>query len=493
MPALDESLRALRDNASADLAIVRELAAVVRGLGGRAFLVGGCVRDALLGRPCHDFDVEVYGVPAARLEAELGARWPLDKVGAAFGIVKLKHHDVDVALPRSENRLGAGHRDFAVASDPDLSPAEAASRRDFTLNAVLCDPLTLELLDPWNGVGDLRRGVLRHVSEHFAEDPLRVLRAMQFLARLPFLSPAPETVALCATMTQEALPRERLAGEWEKLLLQGAAPSRGLAFLRDCGWLRFYPELAALCGCPQDPVFHPEGDVWTHTLLALDAAAALRCGEREDDLAVAAAALCHDLGKPAVTARGEDGRWHAYEHEVRGVGPTRAFVRRLWNQPRFEDLVARLVEAHMRPIALVLSDAGDRAYRRLAVQVGRLDLLADVAECDVRATTPPGGAPSAHPSLALVRAFREKCAALAVDRAPPPPIVLGRHLLARGMSPGPSFGPILKECYEAQLAGEIRDEATGAAFLDALLAHREAGTDPVKNPRPAGTSANGSW
>ena len=414
--------------------------------------------------------------------------------------------DVSDALKVNVNLLWEEGEDFCVdeaAFEYALSGLDGLAVRggwvympfgvlDFG-SPMVSDPLTLELLDPWNGVGDLRRGVLRHVSEHFAEDPLRVLRAMQFLARLPFLSPAPETVALCATMTQEALPRERLAGEWEKLLLQGAAPSRGLAFLRDCGWLRFYPELAALCGCPQDPVFHPEGDVWTHTLLALDAAAALRCGEREDDLAVAAAALCHDLGKPAVTARGEDGRWHAYEHEVRGVGPTRAFVRRLWNQPRFEDLVARLVEAHMRPIALVLSDAGDRAYRRLAVQVGRLDLLADVAECDVRATTPPGGAPSAHPSLALVRAFREKCAALAVDRAPPPPIVLGRHLLARGMSPGPSFGPILKECYEAQLAGEIRDEATGAAFLDALLAHREAGTDPVKNPRPAGTSANGSW
>ena len=294
---------------------------------------------------------------------------------------------------------------------------------------------------------------------------------MQFLARLPFLSAAPETVALCATMTQEALPRERLAGEWEKLLLQGAVPSRGLSFLRDCGWLRFYPELAALPGVPQDPVFHPEGDVWTHALLVLDAAAGLRRGARDDDRAGAVSALCHDLGKPAVTARGEDGRWHAYEHEVRSVGPARDFVLRLWNQTKFADLVARLVESHMRPVALELSKAGDRAYRRLAVQVGRPDLLADVVECDVRATTPPGDDPDANPSLALVRSFRERCAALAVDRAPPPPIVLGRHLIARRMAPGPAFGPILKACYEAQLAGEIRDEASGLAFLDALLAN----------------------
>ncbi|MBQ9727310.1 MAG: HD domain-containing protein [Kiritimatiellae bacterium] len=452
----------------------------MRSLGGRAWLVGGCVRDALLGRPCHDFDLEVYGVPAARLEAALAARWPLDKVGASFGVVKLKHHDVDIALPRRENRLGAGHRDFSVSADPDLSPAEAAARRDFTVNAVMFDPLACEPLDPHGGVADLRAGVLRHVSEHFSEDPLRVLRGMQFLARFPFLSAAPELVALCASMTQDALPRERLAGEWEKLFLQGAKPSRGLEFLRACGWLRFYPELAALVGVPQDPVFHPEGDVWTHTLLAVDAAARLGAtplrgcapAAREDRLAVAVAALCHDLGKPAATARGEDGRIHAYDHENLGVPLARGFCLRLWNQEKFADLVSRLVAFHMRPVQLVLSGAGDKAYRRLAVDAGRPDLLADVVECDVRATAAPGSDPAAHESLAIVRAYREKCAALAIEREAPKPIVLGRDLIARGMKPGPDFGPILEACYEAQLAGGIEDPATGAAFLDAFLAAR---------------------
>lgn len=472
MNEVDTSLSALRRGGGPDLPVAREVASLVRSLGGRAWLVGGCVRDALLGRPCHDFDLEVYGVPAGRLESALAARWPLDRVGASFGVVKLRRHGVDIALPRRENRLGAGHRDFAVAADPVLPPAEAAARRDFTVNAVMADPLTFEILDPWNGVGDLRAGVLRPVSEHFAEDPLRVLRGMQFLARLPFLSPAPELVARCASMTQEALPRERLAGEWEKLLLQGVRPSRGLAFLRACGWLRFYPELAALVGVPQDPVFHPEGDVWAHTLLALDAASALRRGTREDDLAVAVAALCHDLGKPAATARGEDGRWHAYDHENLGVAPARAFVARLWNQAGLEDLVARLVAQHMRPVQLVLSGAGDRAFRRLAVDAGRPDLLADVVECDIRATSAPGADPAAHASLAIVRAYRERCAALAVDRAPPKPIVMGRDLVRRGLAPGPAFGPILAACYEAQLAGEIRDAETGAAFLGALLAGR---------------------
>ena len=468
-PAPDVSLRSLRRTDLPDLELARDVARLVRGLGGRALLVGGCVRDALLGRDCHDFDLEIHGVDAGTLETALAARWPLDKVGASFGVLKVRHAALDISLPRRENRLGAGHRDFAVATDPELSPAEAAERRDFTVNAVMADPLTLETIDPKGGVGDLARGVLRQVSPKFAEDPLRVLRGMQFLSRFPFLEAAPELVETCAGMTQDALPRERLAGEWEKLLLSGERPSRGLAFLRACGWLRFYPELASLPDCPQDPVFHPEGDVWTHTLLALDAAAGLRRGDFEDDLALTLSALCHDLGKPLVTARGaDDGRWHAYGHEVEGVPLARAFVLRLWNREKLADLVARLVESHMRPVSLALSGAGGRAYRRLAVQAGRPDLLADLVECDIRATTPPGGDPSAQESLAFVRGFRETCAALAIEKAPPKPLVQGRDLVERGFRPGPAFGPVLKECYEAQLSGDIRDAASAAAFLDAL-------------------------
>ena len=484
-PVPDSALRALRRTDLPDLELARDVARLVRSLGGRALLVGGCVRDALLGRDCHDFDLEIHGVPADALERALSARWPLDKVGASFGVLKVKHAALDISLPRLENRLGAGHRDFAVATNPDLSPADAAERRDFTVNAVMADPLTLETIDPKGGVGDLARGVLRQVSEKFAEDPLRVLRAMQFLSRFPFLEAAPELVATCAGMTQEALPRERLAGEWEKLLLSGEMPSRGLEFLRACGWLSFYPELAALPGCPQDPVYHPEGDVWTHTLLALDAAVGLRRGDAEDDLALTLSALCHDLGKPAVTARGaDDGRWHAYGHEVGSVPLARSFVLRLWNREKLAQLVGRLVESHMRPIALALSRAGAKAYRKLAVQAGRPDLLADLVECDIRATTPPGGDPSAQPSLAYVRAFRETCAALAIEKAPPQPLVRGRDLVALGFRPGPAFGPVLKACYEAQLSGEIRDAASATAFLSALdLSALDRATPTAANAR----------
>lgn len=468
---VDTSLSTLRRDGNRDLELVREVARLARNIGGRAMLVGGCVRDALLGRSGNDFDLEICGIDAGRLENEVASRWPIDKVGAAFGVLKIKHAAIDISMPRRENRLGAGHRDFAISADPFLPPQEAVLRRDFTVNAIMADPLSLEIVDPARGVDDLKKGILRHVSPKFAEDPLRVLRGMQFLARFPFLSPDDSLVEICSEMSQDALPRERLAGEWEKLLLLGEKPSNGLDLLRRCRWLRFYPELDALQDCPQDPVFHPEGDVWTHTILALDASAALRRGDCGYDLTLSLAALCHDLGKPATTALGvEDNRYHAYGHEVEGVEPARNFVLRLWNREKLAADVGRFVASHMRPVSLTLSGAGSRAYRRLAVEVPRLDLLADLVECDIRATTPAGADPAKHPSLALVRTFREKCAQLAIEKAPPRPIVQGRDLIALGLEPGPAFGEILRKCYEAQLAGEISDKETGSRFLVTLLA-----------------------
>ncbi len=452
---------------------VKRIARCVRDAGGRALLVGGCVRDALLGREVHDFDVEVYGNKPDRLVALLSSRWALDSVGASFGVLKIKHLPIDVALPRRENRLGSGHRDFSIAADPLLSIADAASRRDFTINAILRDPLTDETIDPWHGIDDLRRGVLRHVSGHFSEDPLRVLRAMQFLARFP-LTPAPETVALCATMTQDALARERIAAEWEKLLLQGETPSRGLGFLRDCSWVKFYPELAALIGCEQYEEFHPEGDVWGHTCRAVDAAAELRRKSphgTDDDLVVALSALCHDFGKPKTTAMGPHGHLTAYCHETVGTPIARAFLMRIWNRPTLAEDVCRLVSSHMRPVPLVLQGAGDRAYRRLAVEARRLDLLADVVECDVRATL------AGEKSLAIVRAFRAKIADLAIDKAPPKPFVQGRDLIARGMKPGKDFGEIISLCYERQLDGAITDADSAMRVLDEVLRQRSGAAE----------------
>lgn len=442
---------------------------VIHRAGGRALLVGGSVRDALRGQAAKDLDIEVFGLPAETLRQRLDEHFDLDLVGMSFGVLKIRHLPIDVALPRRESKRGLGHRGFEIHSDPDLSFPEAAKRRDFTINALGYDPRTGDLLDPWGGVEDLERNCLRHVSEHFDEDPLRVLRAMQMLARFR-LHAAPETVDRCRRIEPEGLPRERLLEEWRKLILAGEEISRGLDFLRQCGWVRYYPELAALIDCPQDPEWHPEGDVWIHTLHVLDAFAGERLGDPWEDLVVGFACLCHDFGKPLTTAF-EDGRWRSKNHEPEGEEPTRRFLARLSNQPRLADEVVPLVREHLRPIQLYLSRASASAIRRLARRVGRIDRLVRVCRAD-HAGRPPlpfDDFPAGH---WLLRRAEE----LAVAAQEPQPIVLGRHLIAMGLRPGPHFKGLLDQCFEAQLEGEFGDLEGGLerarGVVDRYLANR---------------------
>ena len=217
------------------LAAVLEIAALVKGSGGRALLVGGSVRDFLLGvKAVKDIDLEVYGLEPEKLQRVIGAKYAFDPCGLSFGVLKIRHYEIDVSLPRRESKRGEGHRAFLIDSDPFLSIAEAASRRDFTVNAMYYDPLAEVFEDPYGGVDDLRRRILRHVSPKFVEDPLRVLRGMQFVARFD-LTPAPETIAICRTMEIEGLAPERLMEEWSKLLTKGCQIGKGLEFLRATG------------------------------------------------------------------------------------------------------------------------------------------------------------------------------------------------------------------------------------------------------------------
>lgn len=462
-PSLSAGSGRVRDRRAALLDIARR----VNAAGGRALLVGGCVRDALLGSGAvTDFDVEVFGLTPERLQAVLGGRFALDLVGLSFGVIKLHGLDIDIALPRRETKLGLGHRAFALEHDPHLPLADAAARRDFTVNAIYQDPLTDEILDPWNGRRDLAARILRHVSPHFSEDPLRVLRAMQFIARFN-LTPAPETTALCRTMTPENLPRERLFEEWAKLLTKGVGISAALAFLRDTGWVRHYPELAALIGCRQDPVWHPEGDVWTHTGYCLDAFAAARDAHgrnRTEDLTVGLAVLCHDFGKPATTVYDPvRGHLRSLGHDEAGVAPTLAFLRRLTDENRLLREVPPLVRHHMRPYALWKNRSGDSAIRRLAADVVRIDRLVRVAAAD-DAGRPP--LPSDPAPLDWLSAQAER---LRIRDAAPKPLIQGRDLIARGLKPGVAFGDILRRCYNAQLDGAFTDSEGAGTFLAALL------------------------
>jgi tRNA nucleotidyltransferase (CCA-adding enzyme) len=447
------------------LGTLQALCLDVAAAGGRALLVGGCVRDAALGRRVRDLDLEVFGVAPERLLALVRARCAADVVGRHFPVLHLRSLPVDVSVPRQRRSLPEGAAaDFSAGADPDASPADAALRRDFTIDAVGLDPLAPEIVDPCRGLADLAAGRLVHTSERFDEDPLRVLRAMQLLARF-VLSVDPATRERCRALTPEGLPRERVFNEWRRLLLEGERPSRGLHFLRDAGWLRHFPELEALVGCPQDPEWHPEGDVWIHTLHCLDAFARARTGDAREDLVVGLAVLCHDFGKPATTEE-RKGRITSHGHEAVGAEIAQRWLERWSGEPALAEEVAAHVGAHLAPALLHRQGSSDAAVRRLARRVGRIDLLVRVAAAD-HAGRPPLTDPFVAGEWLL-----ERAGALQVKQGPPKPIVLGRHLIAEGLAPGPAFKPILDACYEAQLSGEITDEAGGIAWARRLLAER---------------------
>lgn len=459
---------------------VQTVAGLVRAAGGRAWMVGGSVRDLLLGaRQVKDVDLEVFGLEPPRVQEVIGQRFAFDACGLSFGVLKLRHIAVDVALPRRESKRGTGHRGFLIDADPHLSIPEAASRRDFTVNALYYDPLAGVLEDPYGGGMDLRRRILRHVSEKFVEDPLRVLRGMQFVARFN-LAPAQETVAVCRSMTPEGLPPERLFEEWAKLLTQGVAIGRGLAFLRATGWVRYYPELNRLIGCRQDRAWHPEGDVWSHTCLCLDAFARRRVerwargeGDADEDLIVGLAVLCHDFGKPATT-RWLRGRLRSPGHDLAGVEPTLAFLRRLTNEERILKEVPPLVAHHMQPFALWKAHAGDAAIRRLALRVGRIDRLIRVAQADDEGR----GAEIRDDAKAgeELRWLAAEAERLRLAAARPRPILMGRDLIALGYAPSPQFKVWLDACFEAQLDGAFADHDGALAYFRAHVEPHAEGT-----------------
>ena len=445
---------------------VVDISNAVRSAGGRAVVVGGWVRDHLLGIHSKDVDIEVFGLSVERLEAVLSRLGRVIEVGRAFGVFRVAGLDVDFSLARRDSKRGPGHRGFDVVPDPSLDFAEAARRRDLTVNSIGIDPITGEVLDPHGGCTDLERGVLRATDPaHFPEDPLRGLRVAQLAARLG-MEPDCALVALCRTLDLSELSGERIFEEFRKLLLRAARPSLGFKVLEATGQLRFFPELDALRGVEQDPEWHPEGDVWVHTLMVLDAAAALRVGREygSDDLALMLAALCHDLGKPATTEL-IDGRVRSHRHDVEGVAPTRVLLGRMRAPCALTEKVAALVEHHLAPALFVGNGATAKAYRRLARKLARsgtsIELLVRVARADhLGRTTDDAIAGRFDAGDAFLAAARDHC----IDRRAPRDVVLGRHLIERGLRPGPEFAPILERCRDVQ-------DETGWTDLQRILDH----------------------
>ncbi len=424
------------------------IARAVASRGGRALIVGGWVRDHLLGAESKDFDVEVYGLPLLELEDVLSRFGEVIAVGKSFGVLRVKGLDCDIAVPRRDSKIGRGHRGFIAELDPSLEYAEAARRRDLTINSMAFDPLSGEVLDPLGGREDLAKRVLRAADpERFGEDPLRALRVAQFRARLE-MEPDPELRAICSRTDLSELPGERIREELKKLL-KARRPSIGFEFLRETSLLRFFPELEAMVATPQSSDWHPEGTVWQHTMLVVDEAAAWSSGVEEDDLVLRLAALCHDIGKPATTEIRE-GRVRSPGHEEAGAAIARSFLERLRFPLETVAKVATLVKHHMAPMNFALAGASDKAFRRLGRKLAQAglspQLLYVLARADHFGRSTPEAAARSFPAG---DSFLERFQALE-GTGKPKDVVFGRHLIQRGYAPSPWFGEVLEACRDVQ-------------------------------------------
>ena len=451
-------------------------------------LVGGSVRDRLLGIESKDFDIEVYGLEPQRLRTVLEQIGPVNTVGEHFSVYKLvfyrpappetddseqslsehtarqQRFEIDVSLPRRESKAGHGHRGFVIEGDPAMSFEEAARRRDFTINAILYDPLTGETSDPYGGGADLERRVLRAVAvDTFIEDSLRVLRAVQLAARFE-MTIDPATVELCRTIDLSDLPRERIWGEIEKLLTLAEHPSIGLQASLELGVLdQLFPEVRSLVGYQPEEDGHPAEDAFAHTKLSLDEAVKLASDlSKPKRVAVMLATVCHDLGKPITSAK-LAGAVASPERDKAVGEPTRAIMNKLGLHGiggyHVRSQVLALVREHLKPRKFYQhrETTTDGNFRRLARRVD-IDLLYRVAKACAL------GRGSASSSVAEDW-FIERARAIGVEHGPPAPLLQGRHLLEAGFEPGPQMGKLLRSVYELQLDGEVTtsEEALAAA------------------------------
>jgi len=443
---------------------------------GRPRFVGGCVRDALLGCPAEDLDIEVSETSFDILAQTLRRFGATDVVGRSFGTVKLSLDGTcyDFSLPRRESKTGQGHRGFKIEPDPTLSDTEAAARRDFTVNAMAWDPATQTLVDPFNGRSDLEAKTLRHTSSSFVEDPLRVLRAMQFASRFE-MHLAPETIELSRSIshTFTELAPERVWAEWDKWALHSRRPSFGLRVLHQTDWLRHFPEIDALVHTPQDPIWHPEGDVFTHTLHCLDALVA-HCDWAkmpfDSRRTLMFAVLAHDFGKPATTVQKERAgvlRWASPRHAHEGGPLVGSWLERIGAPHRFAPVVSPLVRFHMAHHGTGDQPPSDSHIRRLARKLAPATIseLVTVMRADAR------GRPPRHDRnvLKLIDFIENRAGALALQDNTPQPLILGRHLIERGLTPGPQFKTILDEAFEAQLDGKFTDHDGSMVWIDSHL------------------------
>jgi tRNA nucleotidyltransferase (CCA-adding enzyme) len=421
-----------------------------------SFFVGGCVRDTLLDKNSQPDDIDICLVGAKNIG---DVQTILDKFsdsvtpepkGNAFPvwIADFNGSKIDFALARKESKSGQSRKDFEVLTQ-GISIIEDLKRRDLTINAIAQNVLSGEIVDPFGGINDLESGIGREVSDAFAEDPLRVLRAARFISRFG-LSPAQSLIDLCRELKPLDISAERVEIELTKMLKQAKVPSQFFRFLREVNWLGFhFQEVEALIGLQQDPEWHPEGDVFEHTMHCMDAS---------NDPFIRLVMLCHDLGKVTTTIF-EDGRWKAPGHAKAGVKLARNMLTRI---KMFKDLdkVLMLVEQHM------FHTQNEFTRRAVARMIRRLDSvglefghLVEVCRCDVSGRPPlKGFTPDIGQSIATSLLEQKQ-----IER-----IITGKDLIAAGVKQGPELGQLLAIALDAQDRGELTPENKND-FLKELL------------------------
>ena len=426
--------------ATGALELAQAVARTLRDAGHQAYFVGGCVRDRLLGRPTSDIDLCTDAAPVRLMELFPGA----PQVGAHFGVVLVRRDDaeVQVATFRSDHSYVDGRRPEGVSFETD--PRQDVLRRDFTINALLEDPFSGAIVDYVSGLADLQARRIRAIGDprrRFTEDHLRMLRAVRFAASLSFEIEGDTFAAIreMALMIRRIAP-ERVRGELTRILTEGGA-RRGCELLDASGLLHeLLPEVERMKGVPQPPDYHPEGDVWTHTLLVLEAV-----GPCTPELGWAA--LLHDIGKPSTISMEDRIRFHG--HGETGARMAREILNRLRASNELIAAVVSHVAAHMR-----FQDAprmGEAAFRRFLRQP-RFDELLALHEADRRGS---------RMDLHTAELVRRRRAALTAADIHPKPLLSGRELMALGYPEGPELGRILKALEEEQLEGRVRtrDEA----------------------------------
>lgn len=432
-----------------DIEMAKQIAYESQKCGARAYFVGGCVRDRLRGQMSGDIDIEIHGLgedDLVKMLSELGK--PLS-VGKSFGIYSLAGYGIDIALPRTESATGKGHRDFDIRTDAFMGTKQAAIRRDFTVNALMEDVLTGEITDHFGGLADLRAKVLRHVNEDsFVEDPLRVLRLAQFAARFGF-DVCPDTIALCKTIDLAPLSSERVWGELQKGLMS-PKPSLFFETLRLCDALSpWFDEAAMLIGTKQNTNYHKEGDVWTHTMMVLDAAAQYR-DKTTNPVAFMTSALFHDLGKIVATTE-KDGVVHSYNHENEGLELTKKALFRITNEKAMIRYVLNMCALHMRPHILAGAKSSVKSTNKMFDSaIAPMDLVyLSLADTD-------GMLPKRDTSEAF--AFLTQRLKVFED-VMSKPYVTGEDLVNAGLKPDENFRDILDYAHKLRLADTDKESA----------------------------------